>query len=121
MRLTQRGKIVPPEAWTKYEAFPPAHSRPGDNKPLYLDHRQFERFEAGQTVGHAGLRHDAYVQVAGVREPPSRCALYGGDAIDTLRLEQKFQFQVSGEKSGGSHGSNNALPEMRKTNGPGSH
>ena len=30
------------EAWTKSEAFRAAHSRAGDNKPLYLDHPQFE-------------------------------------------------------------------------------
>jgi heme-degrading monooxygenase HmoA len=28
------------EAWTKSEAFRAAHSRAGDNKPLYLDHPQ---------------------------------------------------------------------------------
>ena len=33
------------EAWTKSEAFRAAHSRAGDNKPLYLDHPQFEGFE----------------------------------------------------------------------------
>jgi hypothetical protein len=35
------------ETWTKSEA---AHSRAGDNKPLYLDHPQFEGFEERQTV-----------------------------------------------------------------------
>jgi heme-degrading monooxygenase HmoA len=39
------------EAWTKPEAFWAAHSRAGDNKPLYLDHPQFEGFEVRQTVG----------------------------------------------------------------------
>jgi heme-degrading monooxygenase HmoA len=39
------------EAWTKSEAFRAAHSRAGDNKPLYLDHPQFEAFEVRQTVG----------------------------------------------------------------------
>jgi len=38
------------EAWIKSEAFRAAHSRAGDNKPLYLDHPQFERFEVQQTV-----------------------------------------------------------------------
>jgi len=38
------------EAWTKSEAFRAAHSRAGDNKPLYLDHPQFEGFEVRQTV-----------------------------------------------------------------------
>jgi heme-degrading monooxygenase HmoA len=40
------------EAWTKSEAFRAAHSRAGDNKPLYLGHPQFEGFEVCQTVGH---------------------------------------------------------------------
>jgi heme-degrading monooxygenase HmoA len=39
------------EARTKSEAFRAAHSRAGDNKPLYLDHPQFEGFEVRQTVG----------------------------------------------------------------------
>jgi heme-degrading monooxygenase HmoA len=39
------------EAWTKSEAFRAAHSRAGENKPLYLDHPQFEGFEVRQTVG----------------------------------------------------------------------
>jgi heme-degrading monooxygenase HmoA len=39
------------EAWTKSEAFRAAHSRAGDNKPLYLDYPQFEGFEVRQTVG----------------------------------------------------------------------
>jgi hypothetical protein len=39
------------EAWTESEAFRAAHSRAGDNKPLYLDHPQFEGFEVRQTVG----------------------------------------------------------------------
>jgi heme-degrading monooxygenase HmoA len=39
------------EAWTKSEAFRAAHSRAGDNKPLYRDHPQFEGFEVRQTVG----------------------------------------------------------------------
>jgi heme-degrading monooxygenase HmoA len=41
------------EAWTKSEAFRAAHSRAGDNKPLYLDHPQFEGFEVRQTVARA--------------------------------------------------------------------
>ena len=28
------------------------HCRAGDNKPLYLDHPEFEGFEVLQTVGH---------------------------------------------------------------------
>ena len=38
-------------AWTKSDAFRAAHSRAGENKPLYLDHPQFEGFEVRQTVG----------------------------------------------------------------------
>jgi heme-degrading monooxygenase HmoA len=38
------------EAWTKSEAFRAAHSQAGNNKPLYLDHPQFEGFEVRQTV-----------------------------------------------------------------------
>jgi heme-degrading monooxygenase HmoA len=41
------------EAWTKSEAFWAAHSRAGDNKPLHLDHPQFEGFEVRQTVGRS--------------------------------------------------------------------
>jgi heme-degrading monooxygenase HmoA len=39
------------EAWTKSEVFRAAHHKAGDNKPLYLDHPQFEGFETIQTVG----------------------------------------------------------------------
>ena|ERR1035437_3258166 len=39
------------EGWTKSEAFRAAHSRAGDNKPLYLGHPEFEGFEVRQTVG----------------------------------------------------------------------
>src|SRR5438270_13401576 len=39
------------DAWTKSEAFRAAHSRAGENKPLYLDHPQFEGFEVRQTIG----------------------------------------------------------------------
>jgi len=38
------------DAWTKSEAFRAAHARAGENKPLYLDHPQFEGFEVKQTV-----------------------------------------------------------------------
>src|SRR5262245_3740919 len=41
------------EAWTRSEEFRAAHSRAGDNKPLYLDHPQFEGFEVRQTVKRA--------------------------------------------------------------------
>jgi len=38
------------EAWTKSEAFRAAHARAGENRPLYLDHPQFEGFEVKQSV-----------------------------------------------------------------------
>jgi heme-degrading monooxygenase HmoA len=41
------------EAWTRSDAFRAAHNRAGDNKPLYLDHPQFEGFEVRQTVKRA--------------------------------------------------------------------
>jgi heme-degrading monooxygenase HmoA len=39
------------EAWTKSEAFRAVHKDAGQNKPLYIDHPQFEDFEVRQTVG----------------------------------------------------------------------
>jgi heme-degrading monooxygenase HmoA len=39
------------EAWTKSAAFRAAHKDAGQNKPLYIDHPQFEGFEVRQTVG----------------------------------------------------------------------
>jgi heme-degrading monooxygenase HmoA len=41
------------EAWTKSEAFRAVHKDAGRNKPLYLDHPQFEGFEVRQTVERA--------------------------------------------------------------------
>ena len=38
------------EAWTRSEAFRAAHKDAGLNKPLYIDHPQFEGFEVRQTV-----------------------------------------------------------------------
>ncbi len=38
------------EAWTRSEAFRAAHSSAGSNKPLYLEHPQFEGFEVRQTI-----------------------------------------------------------------------
>jgi heme-degrading monooxygenase HmoA len=38
------------EAWTRSEEFRAAHRDAGQNKPLYLDHPQFEGFEVVQTV-----------------------------------------------------------------------
>jgi heme-degrading monooxygenase HmoA len=42
------------EAWTKSEAFRAAHHKAGDNKPLYLEHPQFEGFEVRQTTVRRG-------------------------------------------------------------------
>jgi hypothetical protein len=44
------------DAWTKSEAFRAAHSGAGENKPLYLDHPQFEGFEVRQTIGRGKTR-----------------------------------------------------------------
>ena len=41
------------EDWTKSEAFRIAHRDAGNNKPLYLDHPQFEGFEVRQTVARS--------------------------------------------------------------------
>jgi len=38
------------EAWTRSEEFRAAHRDAGQNKPLYLDHPQFEGFEVCQTI-----------------------------------------------------------------------
>jgi heme-degrading monooxygenase HmoA len=38
------------EDWTKSEAFRRAHQGAGNNKPLYLEHPQFEGFEVRQTI-----------------------------------------------------------------------
>src|SRR3954469_14492441 len=38
------------EAWTKSDAFRQAHKDAGQNKPLYIDHPQFEGFEVRQPV-----------------------------------------------------------------------
>jgi hypothetical protein len=57
------------EAWTKSEAFRAAHSRAGDNKPLYLDHLQFEDLRCGRLWDAAKPRHGTYVQVAGGVNP----------------------------------------------------
>jgi heme-degrading monooxygenase HmoA len=40
------------EAWTKSDHFREAHKGAGDNKPLTLEHPQFEGFEVIQTVRH---------------------------------------------------------------------
>ena len=59
------------EAWTKSEAFRAAHSRAGDNKPLYLDHPQFEGFEVRDGRARQGrvIRTDILLSIASAREP----------------------------------------------------
>jgi hypothetical protein len=46
------------EAWTKSEAFQAAHNRAEDNKPLYLDHPQYEGFEVRPTDGKTAEWHE---------------------------------------------------------------
>jgi heme-degrading monooxygenase HmoA len=41
------------EAWTRSEAFRQAHRNAGGNKPLYLDHPEFEGFEVIQEISAA--------------------------------------------------------------------
>ena len=38
------------ESWTRSAEFRAAHRDAGQNKPLYIDHPQFEGFEVRQTV-----------------------------------------------------------------------
>src|SRR5262249_56415435 len=52
------------EDWTRSEEFRAAHKDAGQNKPLYMDHPEFEGFEVRQTVRRgkaavADLRGDA--------------------------------------------------------------
>jgi len=42
------------EAWTRPEEFRAAHKDAGQNKPLYIDHPEFEGFEVRQTVRRGG-------------------------------------------------------------------
>jgi heme-degrading monooxygenase HmoA len=42
------------EAWTRSEEFRAAHKGAGQNKPLYIDHPEFEGFEVRQTVRRGG-------------------------------------------------------------------
>ena len=42
------------EDWTTSEAFRLAHKGSGQNKPLYLDHPQFEGFEVRPTLARRG-------------------------------------------------------------------
>ena len=42
------------EDWTKSEAFRMSHRDAGNNKPLSIEHPQFEGFEVRQTVTRAG-------------------------------------------------------------------
>jgi heme-degrading monooxygenase HmoA len=42
------------EAWTRSESFRAAHAKGGSNKPLYLDHPEFEGFSVLQEVRASG-------------------------------------------------------------------
>lgn len=44
------------EAWTRSEQFRRSHARAPGSKPLYLEHPEFEGFEAIQTTGRAEQR-----------------------------------------------------------------
>ena len=112
MLLTRFEETVP--RWEAPEAFRAAHNPAEDNNPLYLDHPQFEGFEIRQ-MGH---RETAEWHEQSIMARP-----------DPLDWNKSVSSWLGLKKSGGSHGSNNAgprgssnaLPEMRKTNGPGSH
>ncbi|MGA8689053.1 MAG: antibiotic biosynthesis monooxygenase [Methyloceanibacter sp.] len=50
------------EAWTRSESFRTAHARAGSNKPLYLDHPEFEGFTVLQEVragGASSIKQDS--------------------------------------------------------------
>jgi heme-degrading monooxygenase HmoA len=47
------------EDWTRSEQFRAAHRNAGDNKPLHLEHPEFEGFEAIQTITNPRLRDAA--------------------------------------------------------------
>lgn len=81
------------EAWTKSEPFRAAHSRAGDNKPLYLDHPQFEGFEVRQTVGRGQAAYSRVVWKHLFRTTSSHVAAlvtvfdFGGNpAADFVRM-----------------------------------
>jgi heme-degrading monooxygenase HmoA len=42
------------EAWTRSEEFRAAHKGAGQNKPLHIDHPEFEGFEVRQIVRRGG-------------------------------------------------------------------
>jgi hypothetical protein len=70
--------------------------------------------------GAARQRHDADVQVAGGVNPNFLSACKR-DATDMLDWNKSSSSSLGPKSGGPSHGSNNAMPEMRKTNGIGSH
>jgi hypothetical protein len=77
----------------KLKALRAAHSRAGDNKPLYLDHPQFEGFEVRQTVGRgkaAGRRGSLEIFVPGDSSHVAALVTafdFGGDpAADFVRM-----------------------------------
>jgi heme-degrading monooxygenase HmoA len=86
------------EAWTKSEAFRAAHSRAGDNRPLYLIIRSLRGSRFARRWGAARPRRDAYVEVAGVRKPRVRfCCEH--DATDTLDWNKRSSLPL-GRKIG---------------------
>src|SRR3981189_279676 len=72
------------EAGTKSDAFRAAHSGAGDNKPLYLDHPQFEGFEVRQTVGRGKT---AWSLLAERRARTLSMSAFGGKAETSTRGE----------------------------------
>src|SRR5713226_8948348 len=67
----------------------------------------------------AGAREDTASLLDQQSEAPMEALL---SSAVTPEWNKKFEFRVrSGKIRRSPHGSNNALPEMRKTNGPGCH
>jgi len=52
------------EAWTRSAEFRAAHKDAGQNKPLYIDHPQFEGFEAVLWNGRGGGFAEAALAIA---------------------------------------------------------
>ena len=72
-----------------------------------------------EPTGRANARPMSGSGISGfiMLSPACRCAHAGY----LLEWNKNSSSKLEVEKSGGSHGSDNALPEMRKTNGPGCH
>jgi hypothetical protein len=86
------------EAWTKSDAFRAAHHKAGDNKPLYLDHPQFEGFEVRQTVGRGktleGVIAASYRQKDSPYTP--RCPQFGQIRADMSTVMESVISAVAG-------------------------